>query len=360
MTALANHTGAAVAPAIITRAHHEIAPVTQVSETALAQFYQRMYPERAAFLTAHWRWLYRIYEYDWAPLPLLALAGQTVIGHIGAIPVLLRAGEETRRAVWDVDLAVLPEYQRRKVGSRLMEMMREQVPLHVAFGNEKSTGTLTKTGWQLSSGTRSFQLLLRPERHPKFRQTALATVGRLSGLMTRLVWAARASAKTELAVEPVSATNLAHFAHAPSDGALHVARSTEFLRWRVVRHPQAAEHFVMRYAVNATTEYALLARWSEQQGFRRLHLLSLVAEPFEAEALARCFASVVRWCLEEEIDRVLFVTSRPAIARIARLWFPITTSLRFLSYARNAAGWNYLDSHPHHWECLDDDFDLYG
>ena len=265
-----------------------------------------------------------------------------------------------RPAVWDVDLAVLPEYQRRKVGSRLMEMMREQAALHVAFGNEKSNGTLTKTGWQLSSGTRSFQLLLRPERHPKFQQTALAPVGRLSGLMTRLVWAARASAKAELIVEPVSADNLAPFAHAPSDGALHVARSTEFLRWRVLRHPQAVEHFVLRCAVNPATEYTLLARWSEQHGFRRLHLLSLLAEPFEAEALARCFASVVRWCLDEEIHRVLFVTSRPAIAQVARLWFPITSSLRFLSYAKDQAGWDYLDAHPHHWECLDDDFDLYG
>ena len=178
--------------------------------------------------------------------------------------------------------------------------------------------------------------------------------------MTRLVWAARASAKAELAVTPVSADNLARFAQAPSDGALHVARSTDFLRWRVLRHPQAAEHFVLRCAVNPTTEYALLARRSEQHGFRRLHLLSLVAEPFETDALARCFASVVRWCLDEEIHRVLFVTSRPAIARVAQSWFPIRSPLRFLAYASDPAGWNYLDSHPHHWECLDDDFDLYG
>src|SRR5262245_11128350 len=106
------------------RRSYEFAPLTEFPDAALAQFSQRMYPERAAFLTAHWLWLYRIGEYDWAPLPLLAVAGQTVIGHIGTIPVLLQAGQAVRRAVWDVDLAVLPEYQRRKVGSRLMQTLR--------------------------------------------------------------------------------------------------------------------------------------------------------------------------------------------------------------------------------------------
>jgi GNAT superfamily N-acetyltransferase len=342
----------------VSRSSFEIAPATEIPEAALIQFYRQMYPERAAFLAEHWRWLYRIGEYDWAPAPLIALDGPTVVGHIGTIPVCLRAGEDVRPAIWDVDLAVLPEYQGRKVGTKLMQRLREQCSLHVAFGNEKSTGTVAKIGWQLSTETRSFQLLLRPEFHPKFRQTALAAVGRLGGLMTRLVWAARAAKVADLIISPVSAAELVRFSQPPSDGALHVMRSHEFWTWRVLDHPRAAEHCVLRYPVNATTEYALLARRSEQDGFRRLHLLSLVAEPFNADELARFFASVVRWCMDEEIHRVLFVTSRPAIARVAQTWFPITSSLRFLACATDQAGWQYLYEHPHHWECLDDDFDL--
>jgi GNAT superfamily N-acetyltransferase len=350
-------TGATVKP-ITERQSYEIVPATEVPESALTQFYHRVYSTHATFFADNWRWRYRIGEYDWAPLPLVALAGQTVVGHIGTIPVLLRAGQEVRRATWDVDFAVVPEYQRRHVGSRLMETMREQFPLHVAFGNEKSTGTVTKIGWRLSTETRSFQLLLRPEYHPKFQGTTLATVGRLGGLMTRLVWAARTSTKDELTVTAVSADDLVRFLYTQPDEALHVERSPEFLHWRVLRHPLAAEHCVLRFPVNATTEYALLARRSEQDGFHRLHLLSLVAEPFEADALARFFAAVVRWCLDQEIHRVLFVTSRPAIARIAQSWFPITNALRFLAYASDQAGWSYLHSRPHHWECLDNDFDL--
>ncbi|NOT63058.1 MAG: GNAT family N-acetyltransferase [Acidobacteria bacterium] len=342
----------------VARASFDIASATEVPAAALTQFYERMYPARAAFLAAHWRWLYRIGAHDGATGPLVALDGETVIGHIGAIPMCLRAGEDTRPAVWDLDFAVLPEYQGRKVGTQLMRVQREQYPLHVAFGNEKSAGAVTKIGWQLSQETHSFQLLLRPECHPQFRHSKLAVVGQSCGWITRRLWAARANQGSDLIVSPATVTELARFAQPPSDPALHVARSTKFLHWRVLQHPQATEHCVLRFPVNAMTEYALLARRSEQDGFRRLHLLSLMAEPFDANALARCFASVVRWCLSEDIHRVLFVTSRPAIARVARTWFPLKRSLRFLAYAEDEAGWRYLTAHPHHWECLDSDFDL--
>jgi GNAT superfamily N-acetyltransferase len=357
---LANQTSAvAAAPAIATREHYEIVPVTEIPEAALAQFYHRAYPARAAFLAAYWRWLYRVGEFAWAPTPQVAMVGQTVVGHLGAIPVLLQAGQEVQHATWDLDFAVLPEYQRRKLGLNLLQALMKQSPLHVAFGNEKSTNAALRVGWRLDTQTRSFQLLLHPECHPKFQHPALAPVGWLGGLLTRLIWAARTTAGGKLTVAPATADNLARFAHQPIDETLHVVRSTEFLDWRVLRHPRAAAHCVLRYPVNATTEYALLARRSEQQGYRRLHLLSLVAEPFDAAGLARCFASVVRWCLAEEIHRVLFVTSRPAIAQVAQSWFPIASALQFLGYAHDSTGWDYLHSRPHHWECLDADLDLY-
>jgi GNAT superfamily N-acetyltransferase len=340
-----------------TRSDFDLVPATEIPEAALAKFYERMYPERAAFLTQHWRWLYRLGHCEAARGPLVALDGPTVIGHIGSIPMELRAGADTRAAEWDVDLAVLPAYQGRKVATQLMQAHRAQGSLHVAFGNEKSTGTVTKIGWQLSHATRSFQLLLRPELHPKLQGTALSGIGRLGGWLTRCVWAARAPQVPrviDLTTTPVSAAALTPFAQAPSDGALHVARTPEFLRWRVLAHPSAQEHCVLRCGHSG---YAALARLSEQQGFRRLHLLSLAAEPFDADTLARFFAGVVRWSLDQQIHRILFVTSRTAIAQVAQRWFPVTSALRFLSYASDAVGWRYLSAPPH-WECLDSDFDL--
>ena len=37
----------------------EIVPATEIPETALLEFYHQMFPERAAFLANHWRWLVR-------------------------------------------------------------------------------------------------------------------------------------------------------------------------------------------------------------------------------------------------------------------------------------------------------------
>ena len=55
---------------------------TEVPAAARAAFYERMFAARAAFLKAHWRWLYRVGEYDWAPPPLVAVTQGRVIGHL--------------------------------------------------------------------------------------------------------------------------------------------------------------------------------------------------------------------------------------------------------------------------------------
>ena len=42
----------------------EVRTATEVSEERLARFYGQMHPERAAFLTEHWRWRYRVGTFD--------------------------------------------------------------------------------------------------------------------------------------------------------------------------------------------------------------------------------------------------------------------------------------------------------
>ena len=335
-----------------------IRPITEVPEHRLAEFYERIYPQRAKFLKANWRWLYRVDEFDRWPVPLVAMVADHVIAHLGTTPVMLCRGEDVRWATWNADFAVVPEYRRQKAGTKLMQAMMMQWPLQIAFGNEKSVAAMLKIGWKVQTHTWSFQLLARPEYHPKIRQSPLALLGQMGGMVTRAVWAMRTQAARAISASQVSAGNLARFSRPIPDDALAATRSPEFLSWRVLAHPTMSEHYILNCSVDATAEYMLLARVSEQDGFRRLHLLSLIADPLDEELLSRCFASVVQWSLKTGIHRILFVTSNPVIAKVARSWFPISGSLSFLYYANDDSGWDYLSSSAHRWECLDSDFDL--
>jgi GNAT superfamily N-acetyltransferase len=346
--------GAAAKPSVRVR----ICPITEAPEHSLLQFYHRVYPERSALFKKNWRWLYRVGGKTASSLPLVALAHDKVVAHVGTTPVVLGRDHDQRRASWDTDFAVLPEYRKQNAGKALMQALMKQSPLHIAFGDDQSVAVLRELGWRTRHDTRSYQLLLRPERHPRLRTPALAPVSRVGGALTRAVWNARSLSAPPISLIPASAYSLAPFANQGPESGLGAVRSPEFLTWRVLQSPVAAEHYVLECPFSRKTSYRLLARLSETEGYRRLHLLSLSARPWREDKLSQCFAGVIHWALRAGVHRILMVTSNPAIAKVARFWFPISGALNFLYYAHDETGWEYLNSPLHQWECLDSDFDI--
>ena len=66
----------------------EIRKASEVDEGALRLFYSGAFPARAAFLGAHWRWLYRLGRFPGIE-PLVLVEGERVVGHAGVIPLTL-------------------------------------------------------------------------------------------------------------------------------------------------------------------------------------------------------------------------------------------------------------------------------
>lgn len=336
-----------------------VRPAADVPVAALEDFYDRMFPKRAAFLKRHWRWLYRAGSNESIPSPLVAVAGDRVVGYGGLIPVTLRRGREERTAAWFVDFAILPEFQRKGIGILLAKRGMAACSLHIGFGNERSVGMLLKCGWESRSHTLCFRLLLRPERHPKFQGASAKALATLAGLATRAVWWARAFARQELSASPATTDRLAAFSEREAGSALHVPRSAEFLRWRISTHPCAEEYFVLDLRGGRGHKgYSAVARVVEDGAYRRLNLLTLHAEAPGREALSSFLAGVVGWALKHDVHDVVLVTSDPAVARTARWWLPLSQRQRFVFHANDPSGAEFLGGTDHLWECLDCDFDL--
>ena len=232
---------------------------TQLSKEMLDQFFDRMFPTRTAFLKEHWPWLYRVGEFQWSHAPVATVSRATVTGLIGTIPMTLCVEGTKLPAVWVVDLAVLPEYQRQGVGVALLQASMERCSIQMGFCNERSLGTALRCGWRLRRHTYSFQLLLKPERHPLVHETSLEPIGRIAGLATRLVWRARAAAHRQLVVAPVTQDQLSEFAARCDHLAVHALRSIEFLQWRIWSHPCAAEHFIFSLPGNQGIDNLILS-----------------------------------------------------------------------------------------------------
>lgn len=332
----------------------------EVPAPALNDFYDQVFPARADFLKRNWRWLYRTTCDTTVKSPIVVMKDGRVAGHVGMIPLPLRRGLYQRTAVWVCDIAVSPEYRGKTVGGILLAEAMAACPLRIGFPNEQSWKLITKFGWKGDLDTFGLSLLLRPERHPKLRDSSSAKPGMkslapLAGLATRILWRARTLATGSLSCAPVTDVQLAAFEENQSPAALHVARSREFLNWRIAAHPNRDAHFVL---ATADGKASAIARIVADGDCRRLHLLTMKLDPFESRKLSKLLAGIVRWALAEQIDVITAVTSDPDVVRVARWWLPMVTPLRYAYHADDPASEAFLSGAGRIWEYLDGDFDL--
>ena len=108
-----------------------------VDRQELQAFYKKLYPHRFLLLTKSWKWLYRPDKFD-NNIPLVVEKEGKVIAHAGMIPFKIRLNNQVYTAMWYVDFAVLPEFQRKGLGVRLTKHWMDFADLHVTFCNEKS------------------------------------------------------------------------------------------------------------------------------------------------------------------------------------------------------------------------------
>ena len=333
----------------------------EVKEAALVAFYEQMFPERAPFLTQHWRWLYQVGRGNEFDSPLLAITEDRVVRHGGLMKVTLQKGQTRRDAAWLMDFAILPEFQRGMVGGGLVQIDSSFCPLRVAFLNERSWGMVAKMGWQTHFQTIALQLPLRPEKIPQVqtltkRWIGMPAVSQLGGAIIRSVYKALTLVQANLERLPVSPETLAPFREAQEHSALHVPRTAEFLDWRILSHPHVKQYFVLRLA--GANDCAGIFRVMNLGGYQRLHFLALHWPNGESKTLSKFFAGVVRWALAENIDHVVYVTSNPQVARLGVRWLPVKTAQRFAFHAEDDGGWEFLNTPEQRWELIDSDFEM--
>lgn len=339
----------------------------EIPAAALDSFYEEVFPARTGLLNRSRQWLYRTYDGTSARAPVAAMLDGRVVGHLSFIPVRLRRGNEEREAAWACDLVVLPECRGRRLGQKLFNAMTPMRPLWMGFPNPLSGKVLDNLGWKSQSDTIGLSLVLRPERHPKVRKGkayganhAVYALAAAAGLATRAISYACARPWKRLTASPVTMKSLAPFVDEEIRG-LHVRRSAEYLGWRLLDHPRAEEHVILSSPGAGPERPSAVARVVESKGYRRLHLLSLRAVATDGagrSGLHGFFAGTLRWALDADVHMISLVTSEPAVADVARWWLPVTQKVRYSYHASDPEGMAFLGGSDHHWEYLDNDFDL--
>jgi GNAT superfamily N-acetyltransferase len=135
-------------------------------EQALLSFLRHAYPDDPRKCDpAFWRWHYLENPYTAVDdIPLWVVKnGSEVVGQLATIPVDLKVGEATTRAIWILDFIVSENYRGRGLGKRLVLAAREWCPTMITLGiNEQSTAVFRSLQWEALGGLHRYHKLLFP------------------------------------------------------------------------------------------------------------------------------------------------------------------------------------------------------
>jgi len=274
----------------------EIRKASAVDGGELRRFYAGAFPDRADFLSSHWRWLYRVGEFPGIE-PLVLVEGTRVVGHAGAIPFTLSHDSVQDTAIWFVDFSIVPELQGQGHGKALTEAWMALCPRRVTFCNDLSMRVFLKLGWTERAGAKvlsqPFELAAPLER----RLGPLGAVaGKLLNAPSRAVLGALASGAPAIKVGPLPDDAAALSALLDDRAApTRVVRDTAWVKWRLLDNPRRGELFLVEAG-----GVAAVFRLFESLGRKRAHLLLVGPGPGPARAaMSEAFAA---WALDQDAD----------------------------------------------------------
>jgi GNAT superfamily N-acetyltransferase len=129
----------------------------------LGEFLKRAYPADRKWTPAYldWYFLQNPNSEEKSPPVWVVKSAGEIVGQVATIPVELKAGENTTKAVWILEFILLPEFRGQGLGKRLIEEVGRSYPTMITLGiNEASTRVFTSLGWKPLGGIHRYHRML--------------------------------------------------------------------------------------------------------------------------------------------------------------------------------------------------------
>ncbi len=108
----------------------------------------------------HRQYVRNPHSHEDGPTILICLTENTIVGHLGTMPVELSMGDSLARAVWLTDFYVLPEFRKKMVGLLLLRHVMQTQEIALALGTTDQVSELLRgIGWNDLGSLRSFKRL---------------------------------------------------------------------------------------------------------------------------------------------------------------------------------------------------------
>ena len=304
---------------------YKIIKISQVEKSLLSDFYRETYHKRYKSLTNNWRWWYRAGHNNFEPLILLL--DNKVIGQAGLLPIDLNIFEKKIQAIYFVDFAILPKYQRRGFGQILSKEWMKICPNQITFCNDKSLKVFKKLGWNNDLSTKR---LSKPINILKFLPVIKSL--RLNFIDQSLRYFIRKRYKTKIVISPYKISgnfkiiedSFVKKNNFNNTGLAEIIRDEKWLHWRLIECPYNKDIYFFEYK----NTFAIVHIF-KVENIKKLNILFTYSTNKSIEN--DLFKQITNWAINNEIDLVWMINRNIKIDNA----FPkiFTKSINFASWS---------------------------
>ena len=303
---------------------YKISKISQIEKNQLSDFYRETYHKRYKSLTNNWRWWYRVGHSKFEPLILLL--DNKVIGQAGLLPVDLNILKEKVEAIYFVDFAILPKYQRKGFGQILTKEWMKICPNQITFCNDKSLKVFKKLGWKNDLSTKR---LSKPINILKFLPVLKSFKFNFIDQSLRHLIKKRYNRKISISPYKISDNfkiindSLKLKKNSTNNEFASIIRDEKWLNWRLMECPYKKDIYFFEYKNNFAIVHIFF------NYVKRLNILYTYSTdlPLENEL----FILIINWALNNDIDFVWAINKNTEL----NSFFPkiLNKSLQFASWS---------------------------
>ncbi len=331
----------------------EILPAGEVNTEALIDFYKSAYP--GSLNITSWEWLYRTCFCN-NKMPLVVYRCGRVIGHAGIMPFTVTINGEHYAAAWFTDFIILPEFQRKGLGSLLLEKWSEKTDIGLAVSCSDSSYQLFKNNsWRQSFDTyfHYFHIASRPGGALKLKNF----VKPFYCAFLAFIYRQYSYSINRVLLEPLNKGTLDNFISlfsAPNSGVIPI-RDLSYLSWRLLSSPDLDKYSIFSIKDNILPKMIIKFSSSGRVNFLDVLLISDLSRHSE---IIRMISTLAAWSKKVGYSHIRYYTSSHALsAFLKRYLYSRVGNPRFLFFSKNHELFNNLTDIGWNWELIDSDFE---
>ena len=212
----------------------------QLSE--LGSFLKLAYPdEQRKRLPDYLEWYFLNNPHtDPERLPLWVATNENeIVGQVATIPVDLKAGSASTKAIWILEFILLPEFRGQGLGKRLVLKAGEEYSTMITLGiNEASTRVFTSLGWKALGGIHRYHRMLFAGSAAQTPPLLRAALDVLSSPLRIVPRPPKRSSRYEIGHDTTFGPEMDElWERASTQWPVAVRRERKFLSWQFLQQP---------------------------------------------------------------------------------------------------------------------------